>query len=70
VLPKTDKRNWRDLVVENAGRRLAGSYAVRRGIVYVRLGERDKAAQIGGLPPESLARMMIVEIANEKKRGG
>jgi hypothetical protein len=63
MAPKKDKRVWRDVVVESGGRRLAGSYAVASGTIYVRYGERAKATQIGGSTPELLARLMIIEIA-------
>jgi hypothetical protein len=69
VAPEKDKRIWRALVFEKGGRQLAGSYAVAQGMVYVRSGEREKAAQSGAAPAELIARMMIAEIAGETKRG-
>ena len=57
----------RDVVVEIGGRRLAGSYAVASGRIYVRYGERAKAMQIGVSTPELLARSIIIEIAGETK---
>ena len=69
VAPKKDKRVWRDVVVESGGRRLAGSYAVASGRIYVRYGERAKATQIGVSTPELLARLMIIEMAGATGEG-
>ena len=36
MAPEKDKRIWRELVFENGGRQLAGSYAVAQGMVTLR----------------------------------
>jgi hypothetical protein len=65
-----DIRIWRKLKVEHKDRVLLGSYAYtpEDQIVEVRSrsGER-KATQLGGSTPETLARLMLIELANEGK---
>ena len=61
---------WKTLKVEHKGRTVVGSYAYTKAdqIVEVRSikGER-KATQLGGLTPERLARLMLLELADEGK---
>jgi hypothetical protein len=63
-------RVWSKLRVEHKGHILVGSYAYTATdqIVEVRSlkGER-KATQLGRTPPESLARLMLIELADEGK---
>jgi hypothetical protein len=63
---KTKIRAWRTISVPFDDRTLIGSYASRDGVVEVRSlkGER-KATPIGGSTPESLARCMLMELAQE-----
>jgi hypothetical protein len=67
---KSKIRTWKKLKVEHKGRTLLGSYAYTKAdqIVEVRSikGER-KATQLGGSTPESLARLMLLELADEGK---
>jgi hypothetical protein len=67
---KSKIRIWKKLKVEHKHRTLLGSYAYREAdqIVEVRSikGER-KATHVGGSGPESLARLMLVELADEGK---
>jgi hypothetical protein len=63
-------RIWKKLRVEHEGHTLVGSYAYTATdqIVEVRSlkGER-KATHLGRTPPESLARLMLIELADEGK---
>ena len=43
----------------------SGSWAIIDGMVFVRTCDGQKATQLGGSPPETLARMLIRELANE-----
>jgi hypothetical protein len=61
---------WNELEVEHGGRMLSGSYAYnpRDKVVEVRnVKGRRKAARIGNLPAKTLARLMLIELANEGK---
>jgi hypothetical protein len=67
---KSKIRIWKKLKIEHKHRTLLGSYAYREAdqLVEVRSlkGER-KATQLGRTPPESLARLMLIELADEGK---
>ena len=42
-----------------------GSWAVIDGMVFVRTAHGQKATQVGGSPPETIARLLIRELAGE-----
>jgi hypothetical protein len=42
-----------------------GSWAVIDGMVFVRTAHGTKATQVGGSPPETIARLLIRELAGE-----
>ena len=67
---KSKIRIWKKLKVEHKERTLIGSYAYDDAdqLVEVRSlsGER-KVTQIGGSTPATLARLMLVELADEGK---
>ena len=42
-----------------------GSWAVIDGIVFVRTAHGTKATQLGGSPPEIIARLLIRELSGE-----
>jgi hypothetical protein len=44
-----------------------GSWCVDGGMVTVRTANGSKSAQVGGLPPESLARLLMWELAHERE---
>jgi hypothetical protein len=46
------------------------SWAVIDGVLKVRSAIGDKAKQLGGMPPETLARLLMLELANEDARYG
>jgi hypothetical protein len=42
-----------------------GSWAVIDGMVFVRTAHGTKATQLGGSPPETIAKLLIRELAGE-----
>ena|ERR1700716_2162957 len=59
--------DWKTLEIEINGRTVTGSYACEGPILNVRTGNGQKATQLGGSTPESLARIMLRELAKEGK---
>jgi hypothetical protein len=47
------------------GKTYEATYEVAQGIVTVRTAKGMKATQVGGSPPEVLARMMLREMVRE-----
>jgi hypothetical protein len=43
-----------------------GSWAVSEGLLTVKTPEGSKTTQLGGQPPECLARLLMWELANER----
>ena len=67
---KSKIRAWNRLMVKHKGRTLMGSYAYTEvdQIVEVRsISGGRKATQLGGSTPETLARLMLIELADEGK---
>jgi hypothetical protein len=65
---KSKIRIWKKLKAEHGHRVLVGSYAYTDAdqTVEVRsLGGQRKATQLGGSTPETLARLMLIELADE-----
>jgi hypothetical protein len=55
--------------VEIEGRKYRGWYSVEKGMVMVSTANYGrKTRQVGGSPPEVLARTMLIELVNEAKR--
>jgi hypothetical protein len=48
-------------------RSIVGSWSIKSGMVTVKTPNGEKTAQIGGATPESLARILLVELAREGK---
>jgi len=44
----------------------SASWAVIDGVLKVNSALGSKATQLGGMPPQSLARLLMSELANEK----
>jgi hypothetical protein len=67
--PRGNITIWRKLKFEHNGKTLIGSYAHNSTdqTVEVKSLTSSKTAQLGGLTPEGLARLMLIELANEGK---
>jgi hypothetical protein len=53
------------LVVNEGGKDYSCEYAVKSGMVTVRILGFSKTTQVGGSPPVTIARMMALEIIRE-----
>ena len=71
VMPfKSKIRIWKKLKAEHGNRVLVGTYAYTDAdqTVEVRsLSGQRRATQLGGSTPETLARLMLIELAHEEK---
>jgi hypothetical protein len=65
--PLDDAEVWRTIEIRFDGRVVRGSWAHDGSMVQVRTPYADKTTQIGGSPPETLARIMLGELAKEGK---
>ena len=59
--------NWKELTLTYRGKRVRGNYKVVGTLVTVVWGSDSKAANLGILPAERLAHMLLREIAFEKQ---
>ena len=58
---------WQEITIDFIGREIRGSYCELDGIVTVAALGARKSTQIGLLPANSLARMMLRELAVGRK---
>ena len=60
---------WRAFSVAHGGRLVAGSYAylLDEKLIRVRTRRGEKATQLGGSPVEDVARLLLIELAQEGK---
>jgi hypothetical protein len=56
---------WQQVTAEFSGHPLSGSYAIEDGMVKVKTPHGEKATQIGSFNPESVARRLLQELAEE-----
>jgi len=65
----TEKRlAWKVVTIGFNGLTIEGHYAIDGGMVIVRYGGLEKSAQVGGSSPETTAKMLLRELANEGAR--
>ena len=67
---KSKIRIWKKLKAEHGHRVLVGSYAYTDADQTVEVRSRSgqrRATQLGGSTPETLARLMLIELADEEK---
>lgn len=57
------RADWKDISFEVGDRRIHGLYRVDRGMVTVTYDGREKTTQVGGMPPEALARQILRELS-------
>ena len=66
-----DKENnleiWKDITLNYLGKRVRGNYKVVGRVVFVVSGDNTKTANLGILPAERLAHMVLREMAFEKR---
>jgi hypothetical protein len=55
---------WREVETVDGHR---GSYCLYRGHIYVTSGGRRKVTHLGAMPPETLVRIMLRELAEEEE---
>ena len=67
-LPRNDTIHANEITIEHKGRRVPGWWWVEEeGMVEVWSRRGRKVTQIGGSPPQALARLMLRELAKEGK---
>ena len=59
--------NERQVTVDLEGESFTGTYTVSRGVVTVTAYFGTKSTQLGGGTPESVARMLLHELARREK---
>ena len=58
---------WEEITTECAGIAIKGSYKKAGNTVTVRARDGNKSAQLSGLTPQYLAKMLLRELAREGK---
>ena len=62
-----NSENWKEIELNFCGTQVKGSYKVSDRLVTVVYGNRTKAAQLGILPAEMLAHMLLRELEFERR---
>ena len=57
------RTDWKDISVDVGGRRLSDHNMVEKGMITVTYNGQQKTTQVGGMPPEALARQLLRELA-------
>jgi hypothetical protein len=55
------------VTVEVGGRTYTGSYEVSGRVITVRTAHGSRATQVGGTPPDTMAKMLLRELIREGK---
>lgn len=55
------------VIVEKNGTKYMATYVVERKVITVSAAKGSKSTQLGGLPPEHLARILLQELISENK---
>jgi len=63
------RRNEGEVSVEVEGETITAHYTVDRGLVKVSWGMGSKTTQVGSSEPESIARLLLRELAQEASGG-
>jgi hypothetical protein len=64
---KLNSENWKEIELNYCGARVKGSYKVSGKLVTVVYGSGIKTAQLGILPAEMLAHMLLRELEFERR---
>ena len=59
---------WKEVTDEYNGRQISGTYSESEGMGTVEAFGGRKSTQLGSSPAESLARIMLRELAQESRR--
>ena len=65
--------DYQEVEIERDGKRYAGRYLIIQGkfpLIEVSYRSRKKTTQLGGSPPELLARIMVRELVDELAHEG
>lgn len=64
---KSTRAQWIDVVYGEGEHRLEGRYKVESGMITVTCVHGTKTTHVGGLPPDSLARLLLSEMWSSEK---
>lgn len=64
-----DYSKTREISVEIDGKKFTGSYILSGGVVTVSTPHGLRSAQLGGMTPEGLARILLRETVSNSKEG-
>jgi hypothetical protein len=64
---KLNSENWKEIALNYCGTRVEGSYKISGKLVTVVYGSAIKTAQLGILPAEMLAHMLLRELEFERR---
>jgi hypothetical protein len=67
VMARDKPHDWYDIEIEFKGKTVKGRYYVERNVVTVSTWADRKSTQVGGSPPESIARRLLHELAEAGK---
>lgn len=59
--------DWKDIEIVSQGKRVRGRYSVSDNLVTVAAWSGTKTAQLGILPAERLAKMLLRELASREQ---
>lgn len=65
-----DYNNAIDVSVDFDGRKYSGRYIVKNSIITVFNTDGETSTQLGSIPAENLAKIILSEIANKSKNSG
>lgn len=66
-MPKQREPRWLPVSIELNGKTYDGSYSVSGGMITVSGPYGSRRTQVGGSPPDMLARMLLAEIVHQNK---
>lgn len=67
VMARDKSHDWKEIEIQFESRTVKGSYYVESGIVTVSTWADRKSTQVGGSPPEIIARRLLRELAEAGK---
>jgi hypothetical protein len=61
-------QDWNNIEIRSRGKFVKGRYSVSDNVVTVAAWNGTKSAQLGVLPPERLAKMLLRELVDESRQ--